>query len=457
MVAVLAAGATTGALVASRPTRAAHAAGRAAGSAPTTSPVPASTSTIAPTTTTAPGTAALAARLDGVVAGSNACVVVTDGPTPLYSHGAGTALAPASTQKLLVAAAALALLGPDTRFTTTVVAPAAPVAGRVDGLWLVGGGDPMLASPEFIAYAATQPRVAAMSWTSLGSLADALAAAGVRSVVGGVHADDSFLDQLRFLPAWPAHYHSDQEIGPLSALSINEGLQEWKPTTKLVTDPTAFAASELARLLTARHVAAAPAAVPTPPAAAPPSPAGAVTLAQVTSPPVSQIVQFMLSASDNLIAELLVRQIDKHAGGTGTTPGGVAAVLSEATQLGVPTPGAVMLDGSGLAPGDRATCPELLAALQVGTRAGFEAITAGLPVAGHSGTLAGRYVTSPLAGKLRAKTGSIANVGGMVGTLDITRPLSFAYLVNDTMNETQLFAKEDQLVQALATYPETTP
>ena len=55
-------------------------------------------------------------------------------------------------------------------------------------------------------------------------------------------------------------------------------------------------------------------------------------------------------------------------------------------------------------------------------------------------------------GILLAKTGSLQNAGGMVGIEWVGTPVRFAFLVNQTMNDTVLFAKEDQVVAALATY-----
>jgi D-alanyl-D-alanine carboxypeptidase/D-alanyl-D-alanine-endopeptidase (penicillin-binding protein 4) len=401
----------------------------------------------ATTTTVPPAVAQLSARLDATLAGTNACLVVTDGATPLYLHQPDAPLAPASTQKLLVAAVALRVLGPDFRFVTQVLAPGPPVAGRVDALWLVGGGDPLLATPEYIVSQAGRKRVSGYPWTPLAALADAVTAAGITNVPGGIRGDDSRYDRLRFLPAWPKSYLQDPEVGNLTALALNEGFELTQPKTTLAADPPAFASSELGRLLVARRAAVGPSGIDQAP------PAGATVVAQVESAPLSQIVEAMLEASDNLIAELLVRELDHQAGGTGTTAGGTASVLQQAALLGVPTAGAVMLDGSGLAPGDRATCLELLDALDLGAQPSFEPITAGLAVAGQTGTLAARYVRTPIAGKLRAKTGSIDNAGGMVGILDVTRPIQFAFLDNQPMSDSALLAKEDQVVAALATYP----
>ena len=81
----------------------------------------------------------------------DACVVVTTGRRHRASQAATPMrrCIPASTEKLFTAAAALELLGPDHTFETKVVAPAAPEDGAVDQLWLVGGGDPVLTTPEF--------------------------------------------------------------------------------------------------------------------------------------------------------------------------------------------------------------------------------------------------------------------------------------------------------------------
>jgi D-alanyl-D-alanine carboxypeptidase/D-alanyl-D-alanine-endopeptidase (penicillin-binding protein 4) len=399
----------------------------------------------------------LATRLNGTLVGTNGCLVVSDsstGSAPIYIHQPAVPFAPASTQKLLVAATALSILGPDFRFVTKVVAPAPPASGRVDSLWLVGSGDALLASPEFMAYTAHMVRVAGYPWTPFASLADSLVASGIHSVPGGIRGDESHFEQLRWLPAWPASYRTDQQIGFLSALTLNEGVQTWTPKTTLATDPPAFASSELARLASARGVAV---GATGPDQAAP---ANGVAVAQVESAPLSQVIDAMLRASDNLIAELLVREIDRHVGpagggtGNGTTAGGLAVVAQRTASFGVPMAGAVMLDGSGLAPGDRATCNELLAALQLGARPGLSPLVDGLAVAARTGTLATRFIGTPVAGKLWAKTGSIDNAGGMVGVLRVTRPIEFALLINQPMSYPQLTAKEDQVVADLATYPE---
>ncbi|HEX3540527.1 MAG TPA: D-alanyl-D-alanine carboxypeptidase [Acidimicrobiales bacterium] len=419
--------------------------------APPTSRLGTTTVPPPPTTpTTLSPLATLTTGLDTALAGTNSCLTVTDGGgRVLYQHQGDTPLTPASTQKLLVASAALTTLGPNYRFVTKVVAPTPPVAGQVPALWLVGGGDPLLASPEFMAANAARARQAGYPWTPLAGLSDALAAAGIKSVPGGIRGDDSYEDRLRFLPVWPAIYQQQDQIGLLSALSVNEGVQFTPPKSPLAPDPPAYAASELARLLTAHQPAGTPPVAGGPDQAAP---AAAVVVASVPSAPVYQIVEAMLRASDNWIAELLVRAIDKASGGAGTTAGGTAVVLHDAAAAGIPLNGVQMDDGSGLSHTDRATCRELLAALDLGRQPPFAPILAGLAVAGQTGTLATRYQGTPLAGQLRAKTGSLDNAIGMVGTLSGPTPVQFAFLENDALSETALYAREDAVAAAVGTY-----
>ena len=407
--------------------------------------VPTVSTTSAPTTSP-PKADAFTASLDAVLANSNSCLVVTDDRTGavVYSHNATVPFAPASTQKLLVAAAALDQLGAGYRFVTTVVAARPPVAGRVDDLWLVGGGDPLLASPAYGALVTTPgSSTAGYEPTPISALADAIAARGIRAVRNGVHGDDSRFESLRYLPTWPTTTNVGEfDIGPLSALELDQGLDRWRPAI-VSADPAAHAAEVLASLLAARGVAAGPAGDG-------PPPPGGVIVAAIPSPPLSQLVSEMLQASDNQIAELLVRELDRHAGGRGTTAGGVALVMREAARLGLPTAGLSLVDGSGLSPSDRATCVTLLGALSLGDAPPLAALETGLPVAGVSGTLATLFRGTSLAGRLAAKGGYITGVTGLVGRLDGAHPVRFAFLANGPFSYPAGLGLSERVVTALA-------
>ncbi|HEY3241456.1 MAG TPA: D-alanyl-D-alanine carboxypeptidase, partial [Acidimicrobiia bacterium] len=202
--------------------------------APPTTAAPLAVEVVAPTTTTVaapvqpapaapppvPATAAPAvpltfdARLEQAMAGTPGCLVVEQDGVIIFERNPVTPLVPASSQKLMVGIALLARLGPDFRFETQVVAPAPPGGdGRLDDAWLVGAGDPYLATPDYIAYAASKPRLVSLPLTPLTTLADALVAAGVRDVPGGLHPDESRYDTARSVPTWKPSYVREAEVG----------------------------------------------------------------------------------------------------------------------------------------------------------------------------------------------------------------------------------------------------
>ncbi|HEY1635677.1 MAG TPA: D-alanyl-D-alanine carboxypeptidase/D-alanyl-D-alanine-endopeptidase [Acidimicrobiales bacterium] len=404
--------------------------------------------TTAPPTPPPPPTPAairLQSDLTAALAGTTGCAVAADGATRAGDVEGATPFAPASTQKLLVAAAALAVLGPDYRFQTTAVAPGPPSNGAVSQLWLVGSGDPVLATADYATTWTKDRRYAGQPTTPFESLADQLAAAGVRAVPGGIHGDDSRFSAVRLLPQWTPADVAAGNASPLSALDLNQGWQGYANRYLPAADPPAFAAGQLSRLLALRGVAAPP--VPAPDAVAP---TGAV-LATVQSPPLGQIVSAMLRASDNHTAEMLTLALGKQLEGDGSTAAGLRAVTQVDQGLGIPTAGTSLVDGSGLSHDNRTTCDALLAAIDKGTtNPRLNAMAQGLPVAGLSGTLVNRWAGTPLQGHLSAKTGSIDGVAAMAGVLDLGHPIHFALILNGPGN---LADVEQRIVTALAAYP----
>lgn len=401
------------------------------------------------------GAQRLQSGLDAELGGVEHCVVVTtgNGGTVLAARNADGPLIPASSQKLFTAAAALEVLGPESRFQTTVVAPAPPDGGRVDQLWLVGGGDPVLATPEFAAELANEPfyEQTDVVTTSLVELADAVVAAGVRQVPGGVHGDDSRYETVRYLPTWSDTYRTGGQVGPLGALTVNDGYQVLNPTPEPVDDPAIFAASELTRLLEERGVEVGAGAGRST------APADASVVAAVESRPLVDIVGGLLRSSDNLTAELLVREIGLQVAGEGTTAAGTAAIGATLDELGVPVEGLVLVDGSGLDRGDRATCGALVATLDVGERPGFTVLWDGLAVAGEAGTLRPRLQGSPLQGRLRAKTGALEGVSALAGLVDLGRPLRFAFLGAGGFSEAEGLALRERVAGIVAAFPDAPP
>jgi serine-type D-Ala-D-Ala carboxypeptidase/endopeptidase (penicillin-binding protein 4) len=393
------------------------------------------------------GAQRLQSVLDADVSAQNACFLVTEGGQPRAVHNPDTPLIPASTEKLLTAAAALTVLGPDFKYETKAVAATAPQGGTLDRLWIVGAGDPILATGDYLAYRQTQPTSRHAIATRLEPLADAIATRGVKQIPGGVVGDDSRYDQQRYVPSWPTSYRTDPVIGPLGALTVNGGYRLTGGRPVPVDDPALATASTLTTLLQARGIQVGPAAAHIP------VPATTTPVASVTSPTLRDIVMFFLRSSDDLTGELLTKELAVHAGRPGTTTAGVQRIAATLQTLGLPTAGLTLTDGSGLDRGNRATCRLLAAALDLGLRPQYRTILDGLAVAGQDGTLAVEFNGTPLAGKLHAKTGFLNGVDGLVGLLDAGRPLRFALLLNGNLTMPEAFAARERFGGILATFP----
>jgi serine-type D-Ala-D-Ala carboxypeptidase/endopeptidase (penicillin-binding protein 4) len=389
----------------------------------------------------------LSTALGQVMGGLSGCLIVEDDGAPIFDHDSGSPFVPASTQKMLVAAAALSRLGPEYRFETKVVAPRPPQDGSLDDAWLVGGGDPYLVTPDYAGYLATRPRTADLALTPMAALADELVAHGVKAIPAGLHTDESRYEAQRSVPSWKPSYVSEAEVGSLGALTVNEGLTTWGPSSQTVaSDPAVSAAGALGRLLNDRGVTLAG------PTAGGTAPRDAVVIATVLSAPLAQIVAGMLRSSDNYVAEMLVKELDHQYGGPGLTAGGTARVVEETGRLGVPVDGVHLADGSGLDVGNRATCRALLGALTLSRLAPFSVLDSGLAVAGRSGTLAKRYVGSPAENRLAAKTGWINGAVAMVGRIASQPTRRFALIVNGRFGWPFAQSVEDKIV-ALLTGP----
>ncbi|HEV7684935.1 MAG TPA: D-alanyl-D-alanine carboxypeptidase/D-alanyl-D-alanine-endopeptidase [Acidimicrobiia bacterium] len=403
----------------------------------------------------AQGTVDLGRTVDQLLAraGARSCVAVYEGERPVLLRRPDDALTPASTQKILVATAALAVLGPDFRFETKVVSDGVPRDGVVGTLWLVGAGDPTLATPEYAQWLKDRPRYQLRQATPLAELAEGLAAAGVRAVTGNIVGDDSRYDRARTVPTWKPSYVAENEVGPLGALLVNDGFTVFEPPEHRADDPAVHAASELTRLAQAIGISV---GTPASSGVAPAAP-GTVTLATVRSAPLSEIVAGMLRESDNTAAELLTRELGVARAHDGSTAAGTKVIVDALNGAGLPTTGLRLGDGSGLEATNRAGCGVLAAALRRPDRSGAPALSPLLAVAGRSGTLALRLADTPLDGKLRAKTGSLDGVSGLAGYVEGRRALSFAFLANGSLTDAAGRVLQDRLVALLAAYPGPQP
>jgi D-alanyl-D-alanine carboxypeptidase/D-alanyl-D-alanine-endopeptidase (penicillin-binding protein 4) len=348
----------------------------------------------------------------------------------LYGAGAGTALTPASTTKIATAVAALSALGADHRLVTR-----AALEADTKELVLVGGGDPTLTA-----------RADAGDWASLRELAEDTATALKKR---GITTVTLSYDKTLYAGSEIHPIGVNDNLAPVSALMVDEGRTDGTASgpAPRMTDPAADATRAFARFLADHGIRT---TSPGPSKAT----GRAENLAEVLSPPLSALVERMLTNSDNDIAEALARQTAVADGQRADFAGGGRAIRAQLKKLRLPLAGADFHDGSGLDRADRLTAG-LLTSLLV--KAGDPAhpdlrpVLTGLPVAGFTGTLTSRY-TDGAAGVVRAKTGTLTGVNTLAGTVvdQDGRLLAFAFLTSDTTDPGAAQSALDRTASALA-------
>lgn len=420
--------------------------------------------------------AALAGKLGTVMADSRVKkatvgAVVVDAATnrTQYRTSPNTAITPASNMKLVVAAAALDILGADRTFSTGVYAASEPSSsGTVKRLYLRGFGDPTLQRSDLVA------------------LAKQVKAAGVKTVTGSVVGDGTFYDNDRYNDYWDSRDYnwsyapqiSALTMAPSSALKVGTILVNYGPgsakgkkaslsvtpaladsyvklvnktttgkagssswisvrrtsgtntltvtgsialkrskgsTTVTINNPAAYVAHVFTRELRALGVAVKGSPITGA------TPSKRVKLAGDTSAPLSTVVKYLLKPSNNGIAEHLIKWLGRREGTAGTWKAGASRVLRwlKGTQS---VPGSVtIVDGSGLAHRNKLTARVVVRLLQYAReQVWFGTFYNALPVAGNAdpavaGTLTDRMVGTAAQNNLRAKTGTLSGVTALSG------------------------------------------
>jgi serine-type D-Ala-D-Ala carboxypeptidase/endopeptidase (penicillin-binding protein 4) len=359
-----------------------------------------------------------AADMPGKFAG-----VVIDPATDseLWGHTPERPLTPASTGKLVTTSAAMLVLNPTDRLVTRVVT--GPDPGTVV---LVGGGDPTLTAlpdPKDSLYPDAP---------SIIELADAVrkkAPGPIRRVL----VDTSRYTADGLAPGWNPGDVAAGFITPIEPVMLDGGRIDPKlQDGPRVSDPALTAARALGDRLGVDDVEKGKAGP------------DATAIAAVSSAPVSELAEFALRASDNVLAEVLAREVAVAREAEPSFAGAAGAVLAALRQAGIDTTGAVMVDGSGLSTRDEVPARllgEILAAAASPAKGPLDTqflrpILTGLPVAGGVGTLDDRYARDGRAadgrGVVRAKTGSLTGVSSLAGVVTDAdgRLLVFALMSN---------------------------
>ena len=374
------------------------------------------------------------------------CFVVQLGGRTIFTKGATTPVTPASNEKLITAAVALDVLGPDYTYSTRLVGTASGASVTGD-MYLVGGGDPLLSSAQYPASVQTDPPT---DTTAIEVLVLKLAQAGITRINGNVIADDSRYDTERYVPTWSAAIQNT-DAGPLGALMVNDATRQFatpNSPARRYADPALGAATDFIALLKGAGITVG--GKPMTGVA----PQGVGDLAAVDSVPMSTIVKEMLTTSDDNTAELLLKEIGFHASGAGTRQAGIDRVKAALIQWGIDTTPLNMIDGSGLDSGDSVTCTLLLQVLQHQPVTG--PLGVGLPIAAQTGTLAGEFKGSAVDGRLHAKTGTLTNVKALTGFVTTTAgTIDFSLVLDGPGIGTAPNFQPiwDQLAAALGSYP----
>jgi D-alanyl-D-alanine carboxypeptidase/D-alanyl-D-alanine-endopeptidase (penicillin-binding protein 4) len=149
-------------------------------------------------------------------------VVDRDTGETLYEMNADRFFTPASNAKIFTTSLALATLGPNFRFRTTLESSAKLTAdGHLAGdVTLVGRGDPDLSNRKF-PYAGKVERDGPVE-KILAEMADEAVASGLKEIDGGIVADDSFYPYDPYPPGWSSGDICFTFGAPVSAIAFND-------------------------------------------------------------------------------------------------------------------------------------------------------------------------------------------------------------------------------------------
>lgn len=431
----------------------------------------------------------------------------------LYQRNATHLFIPASNTKLIVSAAATTLLPPDGTVMTSVYAAGPVDSGVVKGdLVLYGRGDPTMSRRCFDADTLRAGACETDPMRRLRELAAQLREKGIRTVAGSIVGDGSYFEPKLLHETWE---HGDLlwwYAAPVSALAFNDNSLDltWGPgpesgapgvislspdlgdvtvqnrTTTVersgsglnvgslgplslwaggsitrgapartsylaLPDPNRLAASALRHALAEAGISVLGGTESTTDSLRYAHTRTAAPLAETASRPFREWLVPILGTSQNLFAEMLLKQVGRRVSGEGSWQAGLAAerrllidsVGADSTQFS-------LRDGSGLSHVN-VVSPLTFARLMLWMRQhpNFATFEHALPVAGRSGTVRNRMVGTAVEGLVKAKTGTIFRVNALSGyvTLPNGRTRIFSIQTNNhDLGGSAMVARIDSLV-----------
>ena len=413
----------------------------------------------------------------------------------LFEKNAESYFVPASNMKLFTTALALAKLGPDYKFHTTLetrgtISPDGTLSGDVV---LVGRGDPNLSNRKF-PYELKE-EFDGPPEKVLAELAGALVARGVKEISGDVVGDDSYFPRERYPNGWeiddmvweygaaisaivvddntvavtltPGEKMGDPVQASVAPLTPDFMLQNdvttaapglksdltltREPGANLVLvrgtlpaggasrklllaieEPAQHAASLLAALLVERGVKIDGKIRAVHVPETDTTPRTILT--EHVSVPLGDAVKLINKISQNLHTEMLLRTAARQ-NGLWSTPEEMLKTPQEFyAAAGIAPDDVIQTDGSGLSRHDLVTPRAAVTLLKYAQgQTWFAAYYASLPVAGIDGSLQDRMKSTIAAGRIHAKTGSVEHVRTLSGFAETPsgRRLIFSFLSNN--------------------------
>jgi len=412
----------------------------------------------------------------------------------LFQQNADRYFLPASNMKLFATALALAKLGPEFRFHTTLETSETISHGVLAGnLVLVGRGDPNLSNRKF-PYSLKE-EFDGPPEKVLAELSDGLAAKGVKEISGDVIGDDSYFPRGRYPSGWEINdmvweygaaissivvddntvtltLTPDEQPGgtvqattspatpdflvendvttsaldaksdltltrePGANLVVVKGSMPAKSAPRklvlAIQEPAQHAATVLKRLLEERGIRVDGVARANHVAAK--SPEDPTILAEHVSVPLRDAMKLINKISQNLHTEMLLRTVARQSGPWTTPEDLMKAPQDFYASAGIAPDDVIQADASGLSRHDLVTPRAIVALLAFAQKQPwFETYYGSLPVAGVDGTLEDRMKNTPAEGRIHAKTGSVEHVRTLSGFAETPggRRLIFSFLSNN--------------------------